>query len=83
LTEFSAWFQADPERNDTLPQAGAEEANEVPQAAASKEPLKERTPRVDGAELLRRTFDFDVFACVRCGGARLAPAQGLAQCAWC
>ncbi|WP_395805863.1 hypothetical protein [Archangium minus] len=26
-----------------LPQAGAEEANEAPQAAASKEPLKERT----------------------------------------
>jgi hypothetical protein len=45
--------------------AGAEEANEAPQAAASKEPLNERMPRVDWAELLRRTFDFDVFACVR------------------
>jgi type II secretory ATPase GspE/PulE/Tfp pilus assembly ATPase PilB-like protein len=32
--------------------------------------MKERTPRVDQAELLRRTFDFDVFACVRCGGRR-------------
>ena len=32
--------------------------------------MKERTPRVDWAELLRRTFDFDVFACVRCGGRR-------------
>ncbi|PTL75081.1 ATP-dependent helicase HrpA [Vitiosangium sp. GDMCC 1.1324] len=31
---------------------------------------KERTPRVDGAELLKRTFDIDVFACVRCGGRR-------------
>jgi hypothetical protein len=37
----------------------------APQAAASKEPLKERTPRVDQAGLLRRTFDFDVFVCVR------------------
>ena len=53
-----------------FPQAGAEERNEAPQAAASKEPLKERTPRVDWAELLRRTFDLDVFACVRCGGRR-------------
>jgi hypothetical protein len=42
----------------------------APQAAASKEPIKEKTPRVDWAELLRRTFDFDVFACVRCGGRR-------------
>ena len=39
-------------------------------AAASKELLKERTPRVNGAELLRKTFDLDVFACVRCGGRR-------------
>jgi len=35
--------------------------DEAPQAAASKELLKERTPRVNGAELLRRTFDFVVF----------------------
>jgi hypothetical protein len=42
----------------------------APQAAASTEPMKEKTPRVDWAELLRRTFDFDVFACVRCGGRR-------------
>jgi anaerobic selenocysteine-containing dehydrogenase len=80
------------------------------EAAASKEPKKERTPRVQWAELLRRTFDFDVFACVRCGGrrrvlayvkagrgvrailehlglptagARLAPARGPPQAAWC
>jgi hypothetical protein len=32
--------------------------------------MKERTPRVDWAELLKRTFDFDVFVCVRCGGRR-------------
>ncbi|WNG22498.1 ATP-dependent helicase HrpA [Cystobacter fuscus] len=32
--------------------------------------MEERTPRVNGAELLRRTFDLDVFACVRCGGRR-------------
>ena len=36
--------------------------------------MKERTPRVDWAELLKRTFDFDVFACVRCGGRRSALA---------
>jgi LSD1 subclass zinc finger protein len=35
-----------------------------------KEPMTERTSRVDWAELPRRTFDFDVFACVRCGGRR-------------
>ncbi|WNZ60915.1 transposase [Myxococcus sp. MxC21-1] len=27
--------------------------------------MKERTPRVDWAELFRRTFDFDVFGCSR------------------
>ena len=32
--------------------------------------MKEKTPRVDWAELLKRTFDFDVFVCVRCGGRR-------------
>jgi hypothetical protein len=82
----------------------------APQAADRKEPLKERTPRVDQAGLLRRTLDFDVFVCVRCGGrrrvlayvkggggvraivehlglatagARLAPARGPPQSAWC
>ncbi len=40
------------------------------EAAARKEPQKERTPRVDWAQLLRKTFDLDVFACVRCGGRR-------------
>ena len=32
--------------------------------------MKEKTPRVDWAELLKRTFDFDVFVCPRCGGRR-------------
>ncbi|WP_434346317.1 hypothetical protein ACN6A1_32610 [Myxococcus virescens] len=32
--------------------------------------MKEKTPRVDWAELLSRTFDVDVFACMRCGGRR-------------
>ncbi|QDE72530.1 ATP-dependent helicase HrpA [Myxococcus xanthus] len=32
--------------------------------------MKQRPPRVDWAELLRRTCDFDVFGCVRCGGRR-------------
>ncbi len=49
-----------------LPQA--EEASAGSEAAARKERMKERTPRVDWAELLKRTFDFDVFACMRCGG---------------
>ncbi|REG27051.1 hypothetical protein ATI61_11058 [Archangium gephyra] len=40
------------------------------EAAASKEPMKERPSGVDWAEVLSRTFDFDVFACVRCGGRR-------------
>ncbi|WNG45310.1 ATP-dependent helicase HrpA [Archangium minus] len=40
------------------------------QAGVSKESKKERTPRVDWAELLRRTFAWDVFVCVRCGGRR-------------
>ncbi|WPB79951.1 ATP-dependent helicase HrpA [Archangium violaceum] len=42
----------------------------APEAAASKEPMKERTSGVDQAAVLRRTFHFDVFACVRCGGGR-------------
>ncbi|WP_395841139.1 hypothetical protein [Archangium violaceum] len=39
-----------------LPQAGAEEASVEPQAAASKEPIKEKTPRVD----FRRVAQEDV-----------------------
>ena len=34
------------------------------------EAKKERTPRVDWAGLLRRTFALNVFACSRCGGRR-------------
>jgi hypothetical protein len=30
--------------------------------------MKQSTPPVDWAELLKSTFDFDVFACVRGGG---------------
>ncbi len=32
------------------------------EAAVSKEPMKERTSGVDWAEVLRRTFDFDVLS---------------------
>ncbi len=53
-----------------LPQAGEEEESVALEAAASKEPMKERPSGVDWAEVLSRTFDFDVFACVRCGGRR-------------
>ncbi|EPX62791.1 ATP-dependent helicase HrpA [Cystobacter fuscus DSM 2262] len=97
-------------RGRPLPQAGAEERSVTPQAAASTEPMKEKTPRGDWAELLRRTLALDVFACARCGGrrkvladvkggggvramlehlglapagARLAPARGPPQSAWC
>lgn len=38
----------------------------APEAAARKEPKKERTQRVDWAQLPRRTFGFDVFTCERC-----------------
>jgi hypothetical protein len=46
----------------------AEEASAGIEAAARKERMKQRPPRADWAELLRRMFDFDVFACTRCGG---------------
>jgi len=60
------------------PQAGAEEERVAHEAATRKELMTERTSRVDWAELLRRTFDFDVLACVRCGGRRrvLASVKG-------
>jgi hypothetical protein len=45
-----------------------EEARAGSEAEARKERMKERTPRVDRAELLKRTFDFEVLACERCGG---------------
>ncbi|HZI08223.1 MAG TPA: transposase zinc-binding domain-containing protein [Archangium sp.] len=58
------------EANMARRQAGTEEASAAPEAAASKEPMREQTPRVDWAGMLRRTFDFDVLACTRCGGRR-------------
>ncbi|QRK09670.1 hypothetical protein JQX13_05940 [Archangium violaceum] len=68
----SAWegFTSARFRSSLFPQAGAEEASARLEVAARKERKKERTPRVDWAELLKRTFDFDVFVCVRCGGRR-------------
>ncbi len=53
------------------PQAGEEETSVAPQAAASKEPMKEGTPRGDWADLLSRTFDFEV-----CGSTRLPHCSG-------
>ena len=35
-----------------------------------EEPEKERTPRLDQAGLLHRTFALDVFDCSKCGGRR-------------
>ena len=57
-----------PPSDEWLPQA--EETSAGSEAAAKQERMKERTPRVDGAGLLKRTFDFDVFACGRCAGRR-------------
>ncbi|WNG27062.1 hypothetical protein F0U62_25880 [Cystobacter fuscus] len=50
------------------------------EAATRKEPRRERTPRVNWAELLRRTFAVEVFACMNCGGMRrvLAYVKGAA-----
>ena len=31
---------------------------------------KKRTPRLDWATLLKRSFDFEVYLCPRCGGRR-------------
>ena len=54
-----------------LPQAGAEPEEERPSMAVTvEEPKKERTPRLDWAGLLGRTFALDVFACASCGGRR-------------
>ena len=39
-------------------------------AATGEESLKERTPRLDWAGLLRRAFSLEVFTRVRCGGRR-------------
>jgi hypothetical protein len=41
--------------------------------------MKEKTPRGDWAELLSRTFDVDVFACMRCGGRRRVLAYVMAS----
>jgi hypothetical protein len=71
LTRFHGVFAPGAKlRPFLVPQAGAEEASVEPEAAGSKEPKKERTPRVDWAQLLRRTFGFDVFTCQRSGGRR-------------
>jgi hypothetical protein len=58
------------QRGAMVPQAGAQEASAGLEAAARKERMKQRTPRVDWAESLSRTFDVDVFACMRWGGRR-------------
>jgi len=42
----------------------------APETAVRKEAKKQRTPRVDWAKLLRRTFALDVFTCAWCGGRR-------------
>ncbi|WP_414654121.1 hypothetical protein [Hyalangium sp.] len=79
LTRFHGVFAPGAKlRPFLVPQA--EETSAGSEAAAKQEQMKERTPRVDWAELLKRTFDFDVFACMRCGGRRrvLAYVKGAA-----
>ncbi|MFE8596578.1 transposase [Archangium violaceum] len=77
LTRFHGVFAPGAKlRPFLVPQA--EEARAGSEAAARKERMKERTPRVDWAGLLKRTFDLDVFACVRCG-ARPARPGGAAR----
>jgi hypothetical protein len=61
---------ATPKRSEGLPQAGGEERSVRPPQVAAEEASvapeagarKERTPPVDWAGLLRRTFAVDVFA---------------------
>jgi hypothetical protein len=79
LTRFHGVFAPGAKlRPFLVPQAGAEEASARLEVAARKEPMKEKTPRVDWAELLKKTFDFDVFVCVRCGGRRRVLAYVMA-----
>jgi hypothetical protein len=81
LTRFHGVFAPGAKLRPFLfPPAGAEEARAGLEAAASKERRKERTPRVDWAEWLRRTLDFDVFACVGCGGRRSGVADVKGPC---
>ncbi|WP_245682526.1 transposase [Archangium gephyra] len=69
LTRFHGVFAPGAKlRPFLVPQA--EEARAGSEAAARKERMKERTPRVDWAGLLKRTFDLDVFTCPWCGGRR-------------
>jgi hypothetical protein len=71
LTRFHGVFAPGAQlRPFLVPQAGEEEASEGLEAAARKQRMKERRPRVDWAKLLRRTFAFDVFVCERSGGRR-------------
>ena len=61
LTRFHGVFAPGAQlRPFLVPQA--EETSAGSEAAAKQERMKERTPRVDWAELLKRRFDFDVFA---------------------
>ncbi|WP_245768692.1 transposase [Stigmatella aurantiaca] len=72
LTRFHGVFAPGAKvRPFLLPQTGAEPGleEESPAFGATvEEPRKERTPRLDWAGLLRRTFALEVFACLRCGG---------------
>jgi hypothetical protein len=74
LTRFHGVFAPGAKlRPFLLPQAGTEAGPQKESLcldATVEKPKKEKTPRVDWAEWLSRTLDFDVFACVRCGGRR-------------
>ena len=60
-----------------LARAPREEVPVSPAPAARRQeelalqlPASPKRPRLDWAELLRRTFALDVFTCTRCGGSR-------------
>jgi hypothetical protein len=52
------------------PQPEASQAKAAAAEPGAVEHTSKRPPQLDGAGLLRRTFELDVFACSRCGGRR-------------
>ncbi len=76
LTRFHGVFAPGAKlRPFLVPQAGAEEASARLEVAARKE----RTPRVNWAELLRRTFDLVVFPQTAASSVRASSSPGSAR----
>jgi hypothetical protein len=69
-------------RPDELPQAGAEpgpEEESPPAQATTVESTMERTPRLDWAGLLRRTFALDVFCNLILGHGKISRISSMAH----